>query len=380
MADTLTPLELFSEIAAGTVPEILDVRNIDEFVAGQVEGSRPVPTRNVPVHRVFEDLEAECERTLDGAVVICGQGNGSELVAEEFGDLGKTVRSLEGGTDAWNRLLVPFEIEGLPAPVRVWQFQRPAKACLSYVVGVPGESCIVVDPTRQPQPYLDLAAEHAMRVTHVVDTHVHADHISGGPALAAELGVEYHLPPEDCGGVVPFPNRPLKDGDVLDLGSAEVRVMSMHLPGHTPGTIALLVSEAVLLVGDTVFVRGLGRPDLTGQAEELARDLFRSVHERLRPLDPRTIIAPAHWSSADEIDSEGRVVTTLEDVFTATLLNEKAMEKFVEEIVTSLPAAPEAYDTIRLVNSGRLSPPEDEIDVLDVGRNQCAASTSLARP
>ncbi len=378
MADTLTPLELFQEIASGTVPEILDVRNIDEFEAGQVEGARPVPTRNVPVYRVFEDLEEECGRTLDGAVVICGQGNGSELVAEEFGDLGKTVRSLEGGTDEWNRLLVPFEIEGLPAPVRVWQFQRPAKACLSYVVGVPGERCIVVDPTRQPQPYLDLAAEHGMTVTHVVDTHVHADHISGGPALAADLGVEYHLPPEDCGGVVPFPNRPLKDGDVLDLGSAEVRVMSMHLPGHTPGTIALLVSDAVLMVGDTVFVRGLGRPDLTGQAEELARDLFRSVHERLRPLDPRTIIAPAHWSSGEEINPEGRVVTTLEDVFTATLLNEKAMEKFVEEIVTSLPAAPDAYDTIRLVNSGRLAPPEDEIDILDVGRNQCAASTSLA--
>ena len=126
--------------------------------------------------------------------------------------------------------------------------------------------------------------------------------------------------------MVPFPNRPLREGDVLDLGSAQVRVMSMHLPGHTPGTIALLVSDAVLLVGDTVFVRGLGRPDLTGQAEELARDLFHSVHERLRPLDPATLIAPAHWSASEEINSEGLVVTTLEDVFTATLLNEKAME------------------------------------------------------
>ena len=70
--------------------------------------------------------------------------------------------------------------------------------------------------------------------------------------------------------------------------------------------------------------------------------------------------------------------TTLEDVFTATLLNEEAMEKFVEAIVTSLPAAPDTYDTIRLVNAGKVAPPEDEIDVLDVGRNQCAASTSLA--
>lgn len=378
MSTTITPLDLFHAINQGQVSEILDVRNCDEFEISQIEAHRPVTTRNVPVYRAFEDLEDEAARTLEGAVVVCGQGNGSELLADEFRDLGKQVRSLEGGTDAWNRLLVPLEIPGLPAPVRVWQFQRPAKACLSYVVGVPGEQCIIVDPTRQPQPYLDLAAEHAMTVSHVVDTHVHADHISGGPALSAELGVEYHLPPEDCGGVVPFPNRPLKNGDVLDLGSADVRAISLHLPGHTPGTIALLVSDAVLLVGDTVFVKGLGRPDLTGQAEELARDLFRSVHEQLRPLDPRTIIAPAHWSCSSEINSEGLVITTLEDVFTATLLNEKAMEKFVEAIVTSLPAAPDAYDTIRLINAGQVAPPEDEIDVLDVGRNQCAASTSLA--
>ncbi|HEY0948697.1 MBL fold metallo-hydrolase [Nocardioides sp.] len=377
MTQPITPLELFHAINAGQVVEILDVRNIDEFELSKVEAHRPVPTRNVPVYRVFEELEAEAQRTVEDAIVVCGQGNGSQLVAEEFEGLGRRARSLEGGTDAWNRLLVPFEIADLPGPVRVWQFLRPAKACLSYVVGVPGQRCIVVDPTRQPEAYLELAAEHDMTVAHVVDTHVHADHVSGGPALAAQLGVEYHLPPEDAGGVVPFPNRPLKDGDVLDLGDAEVRVLSMHLPGHTPGTIALLVSDSVLLVGDTVFVRGLGRPDLTGQAEELARDLFRSVHERLRPLPPQTLIAPAHWSSAEEVNPDGLVVTTLEDVFTATLLNERAMERFVEEIVTSLPAAPESYDVIRRVNAGQVAPPEDEIDVLDVGRNQCAASTSL---
>ena len=377
MASTITPLELFQEIADGRVSEILDVRNKDEFAASQVEGSRPVPTRNVPVYRVMEELEEEAARTLPDAVVVCGQGNGSELVAEELEALGVRTRSLEGGTDAWNRLLVPMEITGLPGDVRIWQLQRPAKACLSYLVGVPGQNAIVVDPARQPQAYLDLAEEHGMTVTHVVDTHVHADHVSGGPALAAELGVEYHLPPEDAGGVVPFPNRPLQDGDLLDLGSAQVRVMSMHLPGHTPGTIALLVSDKVLLVGDTVFVRGLGRPDLTGQAEQLAEDLFRSVHERLRPLDPRTIIAPAHWTTSGEINADGLVVTTLEDVFDATLLNEEAMSAFVEAIVTSLPSAPDFYDTIRQINAGQLSPPEDEVDVLDVGRNQCAASTSL---
>ncbi|MDC5697497.1 MBL fold metallo-hydrolase [Intrasporangium calvum] len=377
MAKTITPAQLFSEIEAGTVPEILDVRNKDEFAASQVEGNRPVRTRNVPVYEVFEDLEEHCRRTAQGAVVICGQGNGSELVAEEFESLGVETRSLEGGTEAWARLLVPKEIPGLPGEVRAWQFQRPAKACLSYVIGVPGGRCMIVDPTRHPQPYLDLVAEHAMTVAHIVDTHVHADHISGGPALAEQLGAEYHLPPEDTGGVVPFPNRPLQDGDELDLGSAVVRTLTMHLPGHTPGTTAFLVSDRLLIVGDTVFVRGLGRPDLTGQAEELARDLFHSVHDRLRPLDPATIIAPAHWSSSEEVNSDGLVVTTLEDVFTATLLNERAIERFVEEIVASLPNAPETYDTIRLINAGKVAPPEDEMDLLDVGRNQCVASTTL---
>lgn len=377
MARTITAAELFRELGAGEVSEILDVRNKDEFAASRVEANRPVPTRNIPVYTVLEDPGAHAAGTLPGAVVICGQGNGSELVAEEFARCGVETRSLEGGTDAWARLLVPVEIPDLPGEVRAWQFQRPAKGCLSYVVGVPGASCMVVDATRHPQPYLDLAARHDMTITHVIDTHVHADHISGGPALAERLGAEYHLPPEDAGSVVPFPNRPLRDGDEIDLGSAVVRTMTMHLPGHTPGTTAFLISGRLLIVGDTVFVRGLGRPDLTGHADELARDLFRSVHDRLRPLGPATVIAPAHWSSSEEFNAEGLVTTTLGDVFTATLLNEMALERFVEEIVSSLPEAPEAYDTIRLVNAGRLAPPEEEMDILDVGRNQCAASTTL---
>ena len=378
MASTITPAELFAELAAGTVTEILDIRNRDEFAAAPIKGRLPVPTRNVPVYVVMDELETEAARTPDGAVVVCGQGSGSMLVAEELEMLGRHTRSLEGGTDAWARLLVPVEIPDLPGGVRAWQFQRPAKGCLSYVVGVPGQRCLIVDPTRHPQPYLDLAAEHGMEVTHVVDTHVHADHLSGGPMLAQQLGVAYHLPPEDAGGVVPFPSRALRDGDELDLGSAVVHAMTMHLPGHTPGTTALLVNDRLLLVGDTVFVRGLGRPDLTGQAEQLARDLFASVHERLEPLDPRTVIAPAHWSSAEEFNADGLVTTTIAEVFTATLLNERAIERFIEEIVSSLPEAPDSYETIRLVNAGRLDPPEDERDILDVGMNQCAAATTLA--
>ena len=136
VADTVTPLELFQEIADGRVPEILDVRNIDEFEASRVEGSRPVPTRNVPVYRVFEDLEGECARTARG----CGRDlrPGQRLRARRRGvrrprarPSGRSRAGPTPGTGCWCRSRSP----GCPAPVRVWQFQRPAKACLSYVVG-----------------------------------------------------------------------------------------------------------------------------------------------------------------------------------------------------------------------------------------------------
>lgn len=375
---TISPAELHDEIVRGRIPEILDVRNSDEFAEQKLETRRPVPTRHAPVYDVLDDPERFAAETLDGAIIVCGQGNGSAMVVEEFLAAGKETRSLVGGMDAWANLLVPVELDGLAAPARAWQFQRPAKGCLSYVIGVPGDACIVVDPARHHAPYLALATEHAMTITHVIDTHIHADHISGGPHLAEQLGVEYHLPPEDSAEEIPFPNRPLEDGEELPLGrDSVVRALTMRLPGHTPGTTALLVSEQLMLVGDTIFVRGLGRPDLTGQAEDLARSLFRSVHDRLEPLAPSTVIAPAHWSSSEEFNDAGAVTTTLREVFEATLLNERAIERFVEEILSTLPDAPAAYDTIRLVNAGQLLPPEEELIVLDVGRNQCAASTSL---
>jgi len=382
MSATITPADLYAEIAAGQVPQILDVREEDEYAAGALEGSRPVPTHNLPLWRVIETLDEVATQTPQGAVIVCGQGSGSVLVVEELEALGVRTRSLVGGIEAWARLLVPKEILGLPNGVRAWQLLRPAKACLSYVVGVSGGSCVVVDPARVIDPYLELAAEHGMRVTHVIDTHLHADHISGGPALAQAVGAQYHLPPEDAGALLPFPNRPLVDGERIDLAAVEgevvLQAMTMHLPGHTPGTTALLVGDRLLMCGDTVFVRGLGRPDLTGQAESLARDLFHSVHERLQPLPPDTIIAPAHWSTSEEIGPDGLVTTTVADVFTSTLMNEQAIERFIEEIVSSLPSAPDTYDTIRAVNAGRVLP-TDELDILDVGRNQCAASTTLKR-
>ena len=376
MARSVTATELFAEIETGHVPFMLDVRNPDEFENWQVEGSRPVETENLPVWRAMDAVDELAERLPDNSVLICAHGNGSELIVNMLAERGKPTRNLEGGTAAWAKLLVPRPIPGMPDGLRAWQIQRPAKACLSYLVGVPGHGCVVIDPARFPDPYVELATEHGMTVKYVVDTHVHADHVTGGPALADAVGATYSVPMEDAGGSTPFDNHPLEDGELLDLGPRQLEVLGIRLPGHTPGTTCLLIPGHALFSGDTVFVRGVGRPDLTGKAEELARELYHTVHDKIRPLAPATQVLPAHWSTSDEVGDDGLVRTTMAKVFESTLMNEDDLVQFVTEIVGSLPSAPSFYDTIRDVNAGKTATLED-IEVLEIGKNQCAASTTL---
>ncbi len=372
MAEHITARELYDGLAAGTVPEIIDVRNPEDFAEARIEPRTDVAVRNVPLWEALDDTATLAHATADGAVVVCAHGNGSDMVADMFAEAGRHARNLEGGMLAWSALLVPTPLPTGDERVLAWQVQRPAKGCLSYVIGVPGEECVVIDPARFLETYLELAAAHDMPVRHVVDTHLHADHVSGGPALARTTGAQYHLPPEDAGRVVTG-SRPLRDGEHLAVGETVLQAVTLHLPGHTPGTTALLLRDRLLLAGDTVFVRGVGRPDLTGQAHDLAAMLFRSVHERLAHLDPATLVLPAHWTGDDEIGPDGLVSTTLTDVFATPLMREAELDRFVAEIVATLPTAPAVYDRIRDINAGS-SADEYELERVEVGRNQCAAT------
>lgn len=376
MSVSITPAQLYAEIEQGVVPFILDIRNPDEYAVWQIEGPQPVPMKNVPIWVAVEESESLAAQIPENTVVVCAHGNGSDLLIDVLAEEGRVVRTLEGGTAAWAELLVPRELPGLPEGLRGWQIQRPAKACLSYLIGVPGQGCIVVDPARFCEPYEQLAQDHGMTIVDVIDTHVHADHITGGPELAERNGASYHVPIEDTGGETPFPNQPLADGEVIELGDATIETLAIKMPGHTPGTTCVHIPGYLLLTGDTVFVRGVGRPDLTGKAEELARELYHTVHDRLQPLDPDTAVLPAHWSTPEEVSDDGLVRTTLGHVFESTPLSEADLVAFVQEIVTSLPAAPDTYDTIRLVNSGQAATAE-EMELLEIGKNQCAASTTV---
>ena len=174
--------------------------------------------------------------------------------------------------------------------------------CAAYVFGCAGKGqAAVVDPQdRDVARYVEFAAEKGMRITHVIDTHVHADHVSGGPVLAERTGAAYAL---HASAPVAFRFSPLRDGQEVRLGNVTARVL--HTPGHTPESICLLVTDTTrgrepwfLLTGDTLFVGSVGRPDLAEHREQAAKDLYRSLRERILSLPDDLEIYPGHFSGS----------------------------------------------------------------------------------
>lgn len=152
------------------------------------------------------------------------------------------------------------------------------------------------------QWFTDEAAKANVRIKYVVDTHIHADHLSGGRALASACGAPYCLHESDR-AVVSFDFTPLHDGQLLELGNVRVRVL--HTPGHTPDGICLLVSDNrrsesawFVITGDTLFVGAVGRPDLLGREREMAGQLFDSLHGKLLGLADETEIYPGHQAGS----------------------------------------------------------------------------------
>lgn len=355
---------------ASTAPFVLDVRAQDQFENWRIEGRVTPETYNSPYWTVLTDIEAA--RTLlpdRDVVVVCAHGGSSQMVVDMLES--EHIVNLEGGMKAWAATLVPHELLRDETSF-VTQFDRIAKACLSYAIGATGETMCVVDPAVDPQIYIDHAVAKGSQITHVFDTHLHADHVSVARCLADMTGAEYLIAEGDAEDAV-FAYEPLADGTVYRFGQIELIVRSVATPGHTPGSTSLEVADRFLLTGDAVFVSGIGRPDLGGQTEPWARDLFASIHDKLAPLSGDLLVCPAHYTSRSEAGADGAILRQLGDL----LINDPVVsiddeDAFVEHVVSHLGDAPEIYGDIRKVNLGVLKADPERIEELEVGRNQCA--------
>jgi glyoxylase-like metal-dependent hydrolase (beta-lactamase superfamily II)/rhodanese-related sulfurtransferase len=313
-------------------------------------------------------LLASVELPRDRPVVaVCNAGRLSRLAADVLTERGFDAWSLEGGMKAWslawNQADIPLPNESL----RVIQLRRAGKGCLSYLVASAGEA-LVIDPSLSAHVYRQLVEREGWTLRHVVETHVHADHLSRGRALAAASGARLHLPRQRR---VTFPFTPIDDGGHIVVGNRTIT--ALHTPGHTDESTTYLM-PGVAFTGDTLFVGGVGRPDLHAEGDEArrrARELFASL-TTLATLSPDTLVLPGHTSEAIPFNRQP-IATRMQDArawLGPWLGTETA---FVERLLASVPPPPPNFAAIVALNETGDEPGGDPAD-LEAGANRCAVA------
>jgi glyoxylase-like metal-dependent hydrolase (beta-lactamase superfamily II)/rhodanese-related sulfurtransferase len=299
-------------------------------------------------------------------VTVCNVGRVSQTAADILAERGFDARSLAGGMKAWSLAWNLADVPLSDASVRIVQVRRTGKGCLSYVVGSNGEAA-VIDPSVSPEVYVAIAREHGWSVRRVLETHIHADHLSRARELVTETGAALLLPAQQRAR---FPFTTVADGDRIQVGKATLT--AIHTPGHTNESTAYLLNEAAVLTGDTLFTNGVGRPDLHADTETVrqrARALFQSL-TRLRQLPPDMLVLPAHAS--EPIPFDGRpIAAPLNDVSTWLSGWVASEPAFVERVTSNLPPTPPNF--VRIVELNELGEfPSGDPTELEAGANRCA--------
>ncbi|KOP81023.1 hypothetical protein AMS59_00830 [Lysinibacillus sp. FJAT-14745] len=351
---------------------ILDVRNADAFEGWKIDG-RKFEYLNIPYFELLdgvEDILTKIPADKD-VLVVCAKEGSSLMVAEMLSEAGRTVAYLEGGMKTWSEYLEPIKVGDLTGGGELYQFVRLGKGCLSYMVISEGEAAII-DAVRFTDAFTSFAEGKNVKIKYVFDTHLHADHISGGRHIAATTDATYYLPPKDAEEVV-FDYTPLLDGTTVQVGTSKIDVGAIYSPGHTIGSTSFVVDNKYLLTGDILFIDSIGRPDLAGLAEDWVGDLRETLYKRYRELSNDLLVLPAHFMIIDELNEDGTVAKHLGQLFAENHgLNIKDEAEFRSVVTEHLPPQPNAYQEIRQVNMGKITPTQDEQTEMEIGPNRCA--------
>ncbi|KGA96358.1 hypothetical protein AJ85_12375 [Alkalihalobacillus alcalophilus ATCC 27647 = CGMCC 1.3604] len=351
---------------------ILDVRNEGDFADWKIEGEN-FDYFNIPYFELLDGVEEIMDKIpADKEVlVVCAKEGSSMMVAEMLSDEGLDVSYLEGGMKTWSEYLEPVKVGDLKDGGELYQFVRLGKGCLSYMVVSNGEAAII-DATRMADVYVNFAKEINAKITHVFDTHLHADHISGGRKIAEATGATYWLPPKDAGEVV-FEYAALEGGNDVVIGNSTINIHALYSPGHTIGSTSFVIDEKYLLSGDILFIDSIGRPDLAGLAEDWVGDLRESLYTRYRELSEELIVLPAHFMIIEELNEDGSVAEKLGTLFAQNHgLNIEDENEFRSMVTENLPPQPNAYQEIRETNMGKITPDEEKQREMEIGPNRCA--------
>jgi glyoxylase-like metal-dependent hydrolase (beta-lactamase superfamily II)/rhodanese-related sulfurtransferase len=373
----IAPQELAERLDRGEPLQVLDVRTPEKVERGHIALGSELDFHAHPSSKLFalpdvSALQLDSRRPI---AVVCGHGNSSKQASAFLRERGYEAYSVIGGMAAWETVYVVRQLSPTPSLSHVVQLDRVGKGALSYVLVSDGDA-VVVDPGRHLERYDALLIELRATPAAVVDTHIHADYLSGARAAAARWRVPYFLHADDA--VSPYDQKPgrltyhaLRDGDTVAFGRGTLR--AAHVPGHTLGSIALLADDGLALSGDFLFVKSVGRPDLAGLSASWAKLLWHSLERARQTWPGDLLVLPGHYASEAERRAD-RAIAARFDVISATneaaaIQDERVFLKWIADHSTTFP---DAYRTIKEANLGLVDVADPDAEILESGPNLCA--------
>ncbi|WP_254864097.1 MBL fold metallo-hydrolase [Halovivax gelatinilyticus] len=380
MVTTISPDRLKELLDGDEDFTLIDTRPEESYEAWHVRGAVNYP------FDPEEDLDGRVDEIDelvgddDRVITICGKGLSSGNLATQLADEldDREVNAVDGGMKAWSGVYDHVEID-VGESARAVQLQRRAKGCLSYVVGCAqtGEG-VAVDPTEDGDEVKAAATAADLTISAVIDTHVHADHVSGGRRLADELDVPYYLGEGAAERDVEIPFDALGRNEALEVG--ELSLKALYTPGHTSEMLSILVGDAAVLTADALHADSVGRTELEfseGEGDQGARMLYESLHRTLLAEPDGLAVLPGHVT----VTEDGEFVTGSPGEPIATTVREARTEMDVlqldeEEFVSRLAdpgEEPANYEEIIEINRGVRDLDPEERTELELGPNNCSA-------
>ncbi len=337
---------------------LLDVREPQEFAEFKIPGAV-----NIPLSQLFmpgSQLQIPKDKKI---VTICSHGNRSMVATFALAQNGLESTSLVGGMSLWNQVLGATTLK--ENDIVIIQVEKIGKGCLSHIIGSNGEA-VVIDPTYPPSKYLEYAQKEGLKITKVIDTHQHADHVSAAKELSQITGSKLYLSKLE---EYKLESEKIEDGSSISFGTKQLLVM--HTPGHTPGGMSLVLDDKYVFSGDILFVEGIGRPDLRDQAEEFAAKLYDTLHNKILKFNDNVRIFPTHHSEGVNPTKDGIYYTTVQNAKKLPLIDLDKTE-FVNKVVGITTPRPMNYSMIIKINKGIIPIAPEQIPDLEMGPNRCS--------